>query len=119
MYTFTEIEDMLSTNIKQVCSDPDTYDIFKNQASYLFRDFAGVDIAAETPPDWTKQPFAWLIEYLASNRLSAITDEYRRKIEKQYGQAFRIMDKHSREGQSPNNFTPGTGNMGEVYGADF
>lgn len=119
MYAFNEIENLLSQNVRTILSDPEVYEEFEEQASYIVRDFSGIDITQSPPPDWTKQPFAWIIEYLVSNRLAAITDEYRHKIETQWKDALKILDKHSTIGQSNNPISPETGNIEDLYSVDF
>ncbi|APF16986.1 hypothetical protein Calab_1523 [Caldithrix abyssi DSM 13497] len=119
MYAFNEIEKLLSSNVRQILSDPTVYDEFEKQTSYIMRDFSGVDITQSPPPDWTKQPFAWIMEYLVSNRLSSITEEYRQKIETNWKAALKILDKHSTVGQNENPITPNLDNIEDVYSVDF
>lgn len=70
MYTYIEIKDNLSSATAKLLSDADIFANFVKAAESIINSILG----NTTKTDATLQPFIWIIEYLASIRLSGLSE---------------------------------------------
>jgi hypothetical protein len=96
MVELSEIQNLISPNLYKILSDGTNYEMPKNQALGIIKDKINIEIVEDRPAsmDWIITPFAWIVEFLAGDKLSGSSKEFEDRRNKKYEEAFRLLDLH-------------------------
>ncbi len=110
LYTYNDIKELLSKSAAKVLADETNFGKFAANTETMIIDKCGT---FTTAPDWMQQPYAWILEYLASVKLEATSPEYNSRITKNYDNAMKTLAQHA--GGSTSTTPAKVGTMGGLY----
>lgn len=112
MYEYDEIENLLSASFKNVLKDSLLYSAASQEALEIISGLSG---SAEKQ-SWNKLPFVWVLEYIASARISGLSKEQWDIINTKYLQACKICESNS--SSSPDSYSA-NGTIDNLYSIEY
>ncbi|MCS7054449.1 MAG: hypothetical protein NZM09_12070 [Ignavibacterium sp.] len=102
MFTKEQINNLLSRQAKTYFDTyPNTYEDFAEQAKQIIINIVAIDLT--DIPDWVKQPFVWILDYLLQSQFTGQSQEILDLTEKHYKEALKILsDKKSNSDKASN-----------------
>ena len=90
MYTFAQLDKLLSQSTKGILTDASNFTELEHDAAVMVADTAGIDVSS-TPDEWMKVPFAWILDYLTSNRISGLSSDGAAIYKQQFDLAIKML----------------------------
>jgi hypothetical protein len=91
MYTYNEIEKLLSPTALDVLREEGVYEIYKTEAENIIKNYTGLSSMELIAT--AKIPFVFVLEYLVYNKLSITSPEHGSKVEEAYKMGLSLLDK--------------------------
>lgn len=114
MFTLLEIKNILNASCITVLEkDPAVYADISNAAKSIYEDGTGLQLADR--PEWAKVPFAYIVDFLTSNKLSGLSEQAVKRFEDNYQKALKILDEHLEKRVNAGKI----GIIGGLYSADY
>ncbi len=101
MVELNEIQSLIPSVLFEQITDDGSFEMLKSNALEIIHAETNLPIS-NTRPDgtsWLIAPFAFLIEYLAGDKLSSVSPEYEQRRQAKYKQAFELLSKHKYSAQ--------------------
>lgn len=91
MFTFTQIEHLLSKQSAQLLATNSTlFETIASQTKEIIKTRVSFDDT--NPPERLKQPFVWILEYLLLTKFSGQSPETINMIKDRYEQALKLLE---------------------------
>jgi hypothetical protein len=96
MVQLTEIKRFVPDAIYAYLEQDNNFDDVASQALEIIRDETGIEIVDERPVElnWLVVPFAFIVEYLTSDKLGNPTPESIARLNDKYENAFKFLVNH-------------------------
>jgi len=112
MYEYDEIENLLSAAFKNVLKDSLLYSAVAQEAIEIISSLSGSGVKHS----WNKLPFVWILEYIASARISGLSKDQWDIIKTKYLDACKICEVNS--SSSPDSYSA-NGSIDNLYSIDY
>ena len=114
MFTLLEIKNILNAACVTVLEkDPAVYADISTAAKAIYEDGTGLQLSDK--PEWGKVPFAYIVDFLTSNKLSGLSEQALKRFEDNYDKALNILREHLEKRVNSGKI----GIIGGLYSADY
>lgn len=117
MYSFNEIEELLSSTTRNVINNVDSYNLYSKEAAQIIKDNSNVDlITIQENPDWAKIPFCFILEFLVHSKINVPNLDNYNRVKDNYKIAIDICKNH----RDVSSITASkVGKIGDDYNVEF
>lgn len=96
MFSYVQIEPLLSKQVAQLLiTNSSLYEMISRQAKEIIKSKVSFDDT--NPPDYLKQPFVWIIDYLLLLKFSGQSQDIILMIKDRYEQALKLLENYKQQ----------------------
>jgi len=93
MYSYNEVETLLSNSAKSILKESINYEPFAAEATATITSYTNYD--ADKLKPFCKMAFVYIIENLVANRLNTLSAEFLDRVKSNFTNAFTLLDRIS------------------------